>query len=303
MWSMQKQQWQKLRCVHKSARYCEFIAYQIRYSLPKVQKLTINLTVASLNLFITYRGSIMSWVCLFYKVYSQQEIIKSRLNSYCWEKKKNKEVLYVLVTVRWDILYLISVSAVIAFASFMNRSWDAMPLTLLTNLSQQTEIKEFLSESFSLQCLLLMSHAPQTSLDVLDSPWSSSLMQRCCFRSHPCSTGSWLGRALADLPGRLPEFQSTAAQPWGKPGFSEPTKPCWAVSSLNDLILKIIQDNGSGFPQQKMLSWWKLAMCSSLGAGRALGFGQTEVIFMGFFLCWDYSNHVQSVEKMYQGSH
>lgn len=130
MCSMQKQQWQKLRWVHKSARYCEFIAYQIRYWLSKVQSLTINLTVASLNLFITYRGSLVSQFCLSHKVYSQQEIIKSRQSSYC--QKKNQD-LYVLVAVRWDILYLISVGAVIASSSFMNRSCDSVPLSHTPN--------------------------------------------------------------------------------------------------------------------------------------------------------------------------
>lgn len=268
MWSMQKQQWQKLRCVHKSARYCEFIAYQIRYSLSKVQKMTINLTVASLNLFITYRGSIMSWVCLFHKVYSQLEIIKSRLSSYCREKKKIKACMCWL---SGEIFYtsLVSQQLLLLLPLWIDRVMPCLSLTLLTNLSQQTEIRYFLSESFSLQCLLLMSHAAQKSLDVLHSPRSSSLVQRCFSRSCPCSTGAWApsaawhGRAPADLPRRLPKFQSTAAHPWGKPRFSEQTKHCWAVFSLNNLILKIIQDNRSVSTQQKMPSWWKLATCSS----------------------------------------
>lgn len=146
MWSMQKQQWQNLRRVHKSSRYCEFIAYQIRYSLSKVQKLTINLTVASLNLFITYRGSLVSRFCLSHKVYSQQEVIKSRLSSYCREKNQD---LYALVAVRWDILYLISVGAVIAFSSFMNRSCDSTlashtPNQFVTANLAVTEIRYFL---------------------------------------------------------------------------------------------------------------------------------------------------------------
>lgn len=175
-----------------------------------------------------------------------------------------------------EIFYtsLVSQQLLLFLPLWIDHVMPCLSLTLLTNLSQKTEIRDFLSESFSLQCLLLMSHATQTSLGVLHSPWTSSVMQRCLFRSCPCSTGTCPplpachGRALAGLPRRLPKFPSTAAHPWGELWFSEQAKHCWAVLSLK--TLKIIQDNGSGSPQQRMLSWWKLAIGSPLEVGSTL---------------------------------
>lgn len=291
MWSMQKQHWQNLRYVHKSARYCEFIAYQIRYSLSKVKKMTINLTVASLNLFITYRGSIMSWLCLFHKVYSQQEIIKSRLSSYCREKKKIKACMCWWLSGEIFYTSLVSQQLLLLLPLWIDHVMPCLSLTLLPNLSQQTEIRDFLSESFSLQCLLLMSHAAQTSLDVLHSPCSSSLMQRCVCRSCPCSTGACApstarrGRAPADLPKGLPKFQSTAAHPWGKPRFSAQTKHGWAGFSLNNLILKIIQDNASMSPQRKCPPGgnWPCVLPSDLSWSSLRFWPDKSCVHWGFF--------------------
>lgn len=165
-----------------------------------------------------------------------------------------------------EIFYisLVSQQLLLLLPLWIDHVMPCLSLTLLTNLSQQTEIRNFLSESFSLQCLLLMSHATQTSLDVLHSPWFSSLLQRCFSGSCPCSSGACALPTVWHGSWPPKNFQSTAAHSQGKPRFTEHTKHFWAAFSPNNLILKIIQDNGSEFPQQKMPSWWKLATCSSL---------------------------------------
>lgn len=279
---MQKQQWQKLRCVHRSARYCEFVAHQIRYSLSKVQKLAINLTVASSNLFISYRGSLVSWFCLPHKVYSQQEIIKSRLSSYCREKNQD---LYVLVAVRWDILYLISVGAVIAFSSFMNRSCDSMPLfhtpnQFVTANLTVTEIRYFLPWPISFQYWLLLSHAAQAILNVYQSVLHIAffLASRCwklLWYSFPLNPLAAAGMFHSQLPvqhWQMPSFSSwpflaASRSSWEALQLSVSSlgkvtvpraKHSWAVLALNPL--RIIQDSGSMSPQQRRFSWWKLAM-------------------------------------------
>lgn len=157
-------------------------------------------------------------------------------------------------------------------------------LTLLTNLSQHTEIRDFLSGSFSLQWSETLSQATQTSLDVLHSPWTSSLLQRCFFRSCPCSLCSlstWHGRlCLTSLEGPL---SSKALQliPRESHDFQSRQSTAERYFHLTTQSWRLFRIMGQCLPSRK---------CPPCGSwphmffpGMVLHFGQTKVVFMGFF--------------------